>query len=182
VQPGTRRVLQVGSWRELTTPSAWTRSNGAGPCPAVVRVHGLGMSSRYLQRMLRLLGIDCREFGPDLPGFGGSSRPSGPLTLPEPAGVLVAWMDAAGLEQAALLGHSLGARSLVTSPISIAPSQLPGARQPQPQSAGPLAVAAGAAAVARRTRESPSLLPIAGVDYLWAGPRRMWRTLREACR
>lgn len=180
--PGSlvRRWVQVEQWRVHTRTSepqvGWAASGRA-----LVLVHGLGMSGRYLVPTLRRLAAEYRVFAPDLPGFGRSSRPRRPLTLPELADALVAWMDAVGLDRAGLLGHSLGAQVIahlaerhphrVACLLLVSPSRDPGARWPWQQTLRLLADA---------PRESPSLLPVAVGDYLRAGPVRMWRTLTEA--
>lgn len=180
-RPVEKRSVAVGEWLIYTRMLAPVEEEtSAAAEPVVVLVHGLGMSSRYLIPTLRLLAPDFRVLAPDLPGFGRSTRPSSPLTLSELADALVAWMDAVGLERAALLGHSLGAQVVghlanrhprrVACVLLVSPSRDPQARWPWQQAVRLLRDA---------PRETPSLLPIAVVDYLRSGPRRMWRTLRE---
>jgi pimeloyl-ACP methyl ester carboxylesterase len=74
----------------------------------VVLVHGLVVSSLYMVPTAERLAPFFRVFAPDLPGFGKSDKPARALNVPELAGALVAWMDAAGLVQAVLVGNSLG--------------------------------------------------------------------------
>lgn len=105
--------------------SRWTIVDGmsmharvaAGPArremPPVVLVHGLVVSSRYMMPTAERLASNFRVYAPDLPGFGLSSKPSHVLRLPELADALAEWMDAVGLEQAALLGNSFGCQILV---------------------------------------------------------------------
>ncbi|RBY78622.1 alpha/beta hydrolase [Blastococcus sp. TF02-09] len=176
--------VPVGPWRvhtRLLGPSADELDTAVSVCGDVVLVHGLGMSGRYLLPVQRLLAEDFRVFAPDLPGFGRSTRPARPLTLPELADALVTWMDAVGLERAGLFGHSLGCQvaahvadrhpDRVSCLVLGSPSRDPRARQPWQQALRLLADA---------PREAPSLLPIAVSDYLRAGPWRMWRTLIES--
>lgn len=147
----------------------------------VVLVHGLGMSGRSLVPTLRLLGRERVVLAPDLPGFGGSDRPPHPLRLPELADALAALLDAMGLPRVALLGHSVGCQvvahladrhpSRVAALVLVSPSRDPTARYPWQQALRLLRDA---------PREAPSLLPLAVVDYLRAGPRRMWRTLVDS--
>ena len=49
-----------------------------------------------------------RVFAPDLPGFGGSEKPSRVLDLPGLSDALAAWMGGVGVGRAALVGNSLG--------------------------------------------------------------------------
>ncbi len=44
--------------------------------PAVILVHGLVVSSRYMVPTLRQLAPHYRVYAPDLPGFGKSTNPS----------------------------------------------------------------------------------------------------------
>jgi 2-hydroxy-6-oxonona-2,4-dienedioate hydrolase len=76
--------------------------------PAVVLVHGIGVSSRYMVPLAERLAAHYRIYVPDLPGFGRSGKPPHVLNLTELADALAGWMRAAGLERAALLGNSFG--------------------------------------------------------------------------
>src|SRR3712207_9324005 len=62
-------------------------------CPAVVLVHGLGVSNRYMLPIAEHLARDFRVYAPDLPGFGLSDKPDHVLTLRELADALAAWID-----------------------------------------------------------------------------------------
>lgn len=81
--------------------------------PTVVLVHGLGLSYRYMVPVATRLALTCRVYAPDLPGFGDSGRPSRVLDVPGLADALAAWMQAAGLDRAALLGNSFGCQIIV---------------------------------------------------------------------
>lgn len=169
----------VGLW----TVHAVTVTTGDAPDdrPTVVLVHGLGMSARSLLPTARLLARDFRVVVPDLPGNGRSSRPAEILDVPGLAEALIGWMDGFGLESAPLVGHSLGSQvavqaagrhpDRVTGLVLISPSRDPLIGTPWKKAwrlllDGP--------------RESPGLLPVAVVDYLRAGPLRMWRTLKAS--
>ena len=80
-------------------------------CPAVVLVHGLGVSSRYMVPTGERLAPYCHVYAPDLPGWGRSERPPHALTIGEMADVLNAWMDVFGVRFAdclAQLPHQVG--------------------------------------------------------------------------
>lgn len=81
--------------------------------PAVVLVHGAGISSRYMVPTAEWLAPFYRVCAPDLPGFGKSGKPPRVLTVPELAAALARWMEAVGLEGAALLGNSAGCQIVV---------------------------------------------------------------------
>jgi pimeloyl-ACP methyl ester carboxylesterase len=91
----------------------WVPS-GAPVGPVVILVHGLIVSSRYLQPTARLLANDYRVYTPDMPGFGRSPRPGQMLNLAEQADLLAAWIETLGIEQAVWLGNSLGCQVVAT--------------------------------------------------------------------
>jgi pimeloyl-ACP methyl ester carboxylesterase len=76
--------------------------------PAIVLVHGLGLSGCYMIPTGEVLARTHRVYVPDLPGFGDSAKPGRALDVPGLADALAAWMPAAGLERAMLLGNSFG--------------------------------------------------------------------------
>lgn len=159
-------------------------ARGAPGAPAVVLVHGLGMSSRSMTPAMLALAERHPAWAPDLPGFGASTKPRRALTLPELADALVGWMDAVGLERPALIGHSLGCQVIghvamrhphrMRAAVLISPTIDPDAGR------GPLGQLV--AVMLDAPREDPRLVPIAFLDYLRAGPLRIWRTLRMALR
>jgi len=81
--------------------------------PAIVHVHGFGISGTYLEPTAALLAPRYRTFVPDLPGMGRSHRPTEPLDLPGLARAVVAYCDAAGVGQATFVGNSLGCPILI---------------------------------------------------------------------
>ncbi len=80
--------------------------------PPIVLVHGL-VSGRHMLPLAERLAGDFMVFAPDLPGFGKSHKPSRVLNVSELTDALAAWMDAAGLDRAALLGNSFGCQVIV---------------------------------------------------------------------
>ena len=146
--------------------------------PAVVLVHGQVVSSRYMTPLMEWLGRDFPMFAPDLPGFGRSDRPPRVLTIPELADALAAWLDAAGIGRAALLGNSLGCQIAVEFAL----------RRPERAFAlvlqGPTADPRARTARQQLGRilrnswreESPGIGPL--LDYAQAGLRRAVRTFR----
>ena len=80
----------------------------AGRGRPVVLIHGLGMSSAYFRRLAKeLFEKKWAPVAPDLPGFGESvdSDPNQPRGH---AGLLAAWADLVGIEDAVWVGHSVG--------------------------------------------------------------------------
>ena len=92
------------TWGVLRSRSVGTRRTGV---PEVVVVPGLAVSN-YLLPAVRELGAWTRAHLVELPGFGGSGEPPHPLDVRQFADALAQWLDASGLEDAVLVGHSSG--------------------------------------------------------------------------
>jgi len=162
---------------------AWLGGARGDSTPAVVLVHGLGISGRYMIPTAQRLAPHARVYAPDLPGFGRSVKPPRPLGVEESSEALAAWMRANGLTRAALVANSFGCQVVVDL----------AARHPALVERAVLI--APTVDRARRTRwhqltrflldiprEPPALIPIALWDYLTAGVSRIWRTLGHALR
>jgi 2-hydroxy-6-oxonona-2,4-dienedioate hydrolase len=144
-------------------------------------VHGLVVSSRYMVPTAERLAPHHRVFAPDLPGFGRSERPPGVLNVAGLSDALSAWMGATGLKSAALVGNSFGCQIIaelaVRHPDRVERAVLQGPTMDPlgrsvPRQVGRFLLDA--------PREPLSLHPIELLDYLSAGTRRAWRTLRYA--
>jgi lipase len=85
------------------------RLRAGGDAPAVVAVHGITSSSRAWLAVARALDGRAALLAVDLRGRGESRGLPGPYGLATHVEDLLAVLDAAGLERAALVGHSLGA-------------------------------------------------------------------------
>ena len=88
-----------------------------GSDPAVVLVHGVIVSSRYMLPTAAELAADVDVLVPDLPGYGLSEAPPGPLTLATLADAAVACATAAGHDRVALVGNSFGAQIAVEAAV-----------------------------------------------------------------
>ena len=91
--------------------SLYDRRAGAGA--AVVCVHGLAVSSRYFEPLVRELSSTYDARALDLPGFGRSGSPPEVLDVPGLADALAGWLRATGLQTAALVGNSAGCQYIV---------------------------------------------------------------------
>ncbi len=149
--------------------------------PAVVLVHGLVVSSRYMIPTLARLAPRHRVYAPDLPGFGRSEKPPRTLDIPGLARALDGWMAATGLTSAVLVGNSMGCQIIaelaVRNPARVERAVLQGPTM-DPEARTALQQAARLALDG--TREPPSLLPIMLLDYLSAGLRRSLATFQHA--
>jgi len=148
--------------------------------PAIVFVHGLGVSTRYLEPTMALLAPAYRVAGLDLPGFG-RSHARRTLTLPELAHALARWLDARDIGPAVFVGNSFGCQVIVELAVR-APHRTLGlvlnapTMDPAHRSAWTMIWR-----VARDVPHEPlSLAFIVARDYLRAGLGRVLRTLRLA--
>ena len=79
-----------------------------GRGPAVIFIHGLGGFAESWRHNIGPLAGRATVFALDLPGFGDSAKPRARYRLADFASALRGFMDALGLAQASLVGHSLG--------------------------------------------------------------------------
>jgi pimeloyl-ACP methyl ester carboxylesterase len=170
--------------------SRWTLVDGIalharvspGPQPGMARmpvvlVHGLGMSSRYMEPLARRLAYDVPVFALDLPGFGRSGDPPRTLTVPGMANALAGWMDAVQIGRAILLGNSLGCEVLVELALQrpdLVERLILQGPTPDPEHASALRQVALFFLTA--LFERPSIGLVAMADYLRAGVWRYART------
>ena len=80
-----------------------------GRGPAVVFIHGLGGFATSWRRTMDSLASRVTVFALDLPGFGRSAKPRTRYGLRLFSGALGGFLDALGIGQVSLVGHSLGA-------------------------------------------------------------------------
>ncbi len=85
-----------------------------GRGPAVVLVHGLGGFAESWRHNLAPLARRATVYALDLPGFGVSAKPRTAYRLAFFARALHGFLEAQGLPQVSLVGHSLGAAVAVT--------------------------------------------------------------------
>jgi pimeloyl-ACP methyl ester carboxylesterase len=80
--------------------------------PPVVLVHGLVISSRYMEPLAAALSPYLRVLAPDLPGFGESDKPRQAIGIGELADALGDWLQSLSIERAMLVGNSFGCQVL----------------------------------------------------------------------
>jgi pimeloyl-ACP methyl ester carboxylesterase len=146
----------------------------------IIHLHGFGISGRYLVPTAERLAPFHPTYVPDMPGYGRSPRPNHPLTIPELALKVIAFMDALGIERACLMGNSMGC--LVTMECAIRfPHRIQRAIMVSPAGGAhnqPLLRGIAQLGV-DSLRESRGLLQIAVPDYLRFGIINSIRLFRD---
>jgi pimeloyl-ACP methyl ester carboxylesterase len=145
-------------------------TSAGGDAPAIVHVHGFGISGTYLEPTAAILATRYLTFVPDLPGMGRSLRPARTLDVPGLARALIGYLDAVGVERATFVGNSLGCPTIIevaaTHPdrieraVLVSPTGGPN-NQPLARAIRQMATDG--------LREPPSMVPIAVRDYLRFG-------------
>jgi pimeloyl-ACP methyl ester carboxylesterase len=74
----------------------------------LILLHGFCETHKIWRKLEAELAQEQHVLSPDLPGFGQSPAPAGPLSLALVADSLYSWLQDRGIEQCMLLGHSLG--------------------------------------------------------------------------
>jgi pimeloyl-ACP methyl ester carboxylesterase len=150
------------------------------PAPAVVLVHGIGVSHRYLRRLHGVLAESVDTYSVDLPGFGSTPRPKHTMPVADQASYILGAMEQLGVLDFVIVGHSMGAQFAIE-----AARQQP-ARIPFVVLMGPVVdckrrtVAQQALALGQDSLffESPSSNALVFSDYLRCGPRWYLKNLR----
>ena len=170
-------TTQLDGLRFFYRASAVPPPEGA---PAIVHVHGFGISGTYMTPTAARLAPFFRTYVPDLPGFGRSQHPEHPLGIPALADAVARFMDHVELDKATLLGNSLGC------PITAAFAAQHGDRLERAVLVSPAGgphnrpIAKGVAQLALAgLREPLGMAPIAVNDYLHYGLVQTWDLFRS---
>ena len=147
----------------------------------IVFVHGLGVSTRYMEPTMARLATRYAVSALDLPGFGRSEAPPRPFTLAQHAQTLAHWLDARGIGPAVLVGNSYGCQVIVEC-VARASDRAVGLvlNAPTMDPAHRNAFTMIARVIADVPREPWRLAALVTRDYLRAGPRRLLATLSGA--
>lgn len=157
-----------------------SRRMSAAHLPAVVLVHGIGVSHRYLSRLHSALSLHRDVFSIDLPGFGGLPKPDTDIDVPAMAAGLARVIDSLEVGPVILVGHSMGSQWVVELGV-----ERPGLVT-DVVAMGPVAdvrhrtILSQTMALAVDTlRETPDVNAIVFSDYLRCGPRWYLAQLRH---
>ena len=100
-----------GSFLDVAGLRLHVRDSGPREAPAVILLHGFAASLHTWEGWAQVLAAGHRVIRIDLPGFGLTGRdPTGEYTDARNVTVLVALMDALGLQRASVVGNSMGGR------------------------------------------------------------------------
>jgi pimeloyl-ACP methyl ester carboxylesterase len=149
--------------------------------PPMIFVHGLGVSSRYMIPTIRQFTSRYRVYAPDLPGFGFSQKPPRPMSVRQLSQTLHTWMQQWQLGQSIFVCNSMGCQ--VAIDLAIRHPQLIDRlilSGPTMEPTAPSAFTQILRLLRDSVHENPSLIFVAGVDYIRAGPLRVLETLRLA--
>lgn len=140
----------------------------------------MGMSHRYLNRLHDVIADFGDTYSIDLPGFGSTRSPDSRVSMSDYAGLLANVLNELEVSNAVLVGHSMGAQSVVELAIE------------QPELASRLILIGPAVDSAHRTvsqqalalfsnalMESPSLTGRQLLDLMRCGPRWFQRELPQ---
>ncbi|HEV3495066.1 MAG TPA: alpha/beta fold hydrolase [Actinomycetes bacterium] len=94
--------------RTIQVDGVPTRYLSAGTGPPLILLHGAGDNARDWSYVLPLLDRSHLVLAPDLPGYSPGSTPAGDYSPARLAHFVARFMDAVGLDRAAVAGNSLG--------------------------------------------------------------------------
>ena len=81
--------------------------------PTYLLLHGIGLSHRAFTGLARQLSATGRVISFDLPGFGGTPRPAGRLSVEDYAEIIRSELRARDAGPVVVVGHSMGAQFAV---------------------------------------------------------------------
>ena len=84
-----------------------------GEGPAVLLLHGWGTDGTLFAPLMKLLARKYRVLALDFPGFGKSPAPPAPWAVDDYADLVLGFLEALGIAECALLGHSFGGRVIL---------------------------------------------------------------------
>ena len=85
--------------------------------PAIVLVHGIGVSHRYLSRLHDALARERTVYSIDLPGFAGLPKPGRDVGIASMADALGQVVESLGVGPVVLVGHSMGTQWVVEASV-----------------------------------------------------------------
>jgi pimeloyl-ACP methyl ester carboxylesterase len=184
MHPSRPESRLAGRWTEIDGLEVFYRESPSPPdAPAMMHVHGFGLSGRYLLPTAERLADEFHTLVPDLPGFGRSQRAANALDVPDLARAAARFLDDRGIEKVTLVGNSMGC-PVITEFARLHPERLERAVLVSP--AGGMYNQPLRRAIAQLTRDGPReptrMVGVAAPDYLRFGvpsTLRMFRALTQ---
>ena len=98
----------VTTVRDLTVDGVRLRVVEAGQGPGLILLHGLSATHANWEHTIAAFADRWHVVAPDLPGHGESGKPDAPYTLDFYAGIIRSLGRVLGLDEAVVVGNSLG--------------------------------------------------------------------------
>lgn len=114
VSQSTQTFPLIHHRAELPDCSLFYQRGGGDSITPILFLHGWGISTEPYHDVLTLLAQQHAVVAPDLPSFGRSPHPQLIPDYDTYARLLLSFMDAIGLEQVHLVGHSIGGGISIT--------------------------------------------------------------------
>ena len=105
---GLKKLNSRINRREIQVGQVTVNYQMIGEGEPLILIHGLSGSSRWWIRNIPALAEHYQVYLIDLPGFGSMRHFSQRFVLDEVASGIARWMEAVGIQQAHLVGHSMG--------------------------------------------------------------------------
>ncbi|MBV9544029.1 MAG: alpha/beta fold hydrolase, partial [Chloroflexi bacterium] len=106
VRPLAPAARDPGQFTRIDGVRTYYRVTGHGP--ALVLVHGLGLSHLTWAAATDALAEHFTVYTLDLPGFGYSDKPADYASARQAAAFVDRFLEALGVERATVIGHSMG--------------------------------------------------------------------------
>jgi pimeloyl-ACP methyl ester carboxylesterase len=108
----TRHRVQVGGF-----DIPYLKGGHAGDLPPVLTLHGMGGAGKW-EAYHMALGTVALTYVPQLPGWPEGRPPTGIASVQDYAELVMKFLDAVGIDQGILLGHSIGGWLALSSAIA----------------------------------------------------------------
>lgn len=115
--PRVRRGYFESRYGQLHVHNAIPAGGGFEEGTPLLCLHHVSATGREFERFLTFAGRDRSVYAPDMPGFGESDGPPGPLSIVEYAAAIGDFLEAMRFRQIDVLGHQSG--SLLAAELAV---------------------------------------------------------------
>ncbi len=120
-RPRVRRGYFECRYGQLHVHNAIPPGGGFEEGTPLLCLHHAGGTGREFEQFLTLAGRDRSVYAPDMPGFGESDDPGGPLSIAEYAAAIGDFLQTMRFRQIDVLGHQSG--SLLAAELAVTRAQ-----------------------------------------------------------